>query len=382
MTRSRTWYPVVVALGALALAAGCEKRPTGFDPTPNSPEGVSSPDVHLIAYRNATLRVLVRDYASTNLDSVAVGDQAFIGAPTMPLLLVLDGTPANVFEMYRRDDGGRFVRTTDFPIQSKFKYVNAGFEEFFTTDPVPGRFSPSSYLARGLLDGVATHASPLSNESRLSQPDVLPITYNGDHQPLDSLFVISWVGVPGAVGYWIHAFEKPIAGGQRLQMALPSPIAYLTAGDLLIGYYAGNNPNAQIQYRLGQPLFKLKSTAPLLGRDYYIRISGVDSTGQVIAMTPGDLDSLALSADLAFLAPPSYTPEKTKVYFSLGGTRVTRRTLQRGPAGVGSGEPAAQGTIERHVADLRFPAIRPTQTFKAPARERAARRPAADTAPR
>ena len=362
MTRFPRKSAVALALCALALTAGCDERPSGFDPNPNAPEGVPSPDVRLVAYRNAALRVMVRDYASTNIDSVVVGAQAFVGATSMPLLLVLDGTPSNSFEMFRKDDGGQFVRTTDYPLQSVFKYVNANYETFFTADAAPGRYAPPTYMARGLLDGVATHASPLSNEGRLPQPDVLPITYNGDLQPLDSLFTLSWIGVPEAVGYWIHAFEKPISAGQRLLTALPAPISYLTAGDLLIGFHYGNNPGGSMRYRLGSELFKLKSTPPLLGRDYYVRITGVDMNGQVIAQTPGDLDSISLSADIAYLAPPTFTPEKTKVFFSIGGTRVARRQLAHGPAGVAAGAPAGPGTPQRHVAPVVFPVIRPLES--------------------
>ena len=372
MTRSRKWCAVALALAALALAAGCEKRPTGFDPNPASPEGAPSADVKLITFHNAPLSVTALDYASPDLSQTTVGVSAFAGAPSLPLLLVLDGTSANTFETYRRDDAGRFVRTTDFPLQSKFKFVNAGFEEFFTPDPAPSRYSPPSYLARGLLDGVATHASPLSNESRLVQSDVLPIVYNGLQDPRDSLFVISWIGVPGAVGYWIHAFEKPNAGSQRLIMSLPAPIAYLTAGDLLIGYYQGNNPGGTVSYRLGDPLFKLKSGPPLVGHDYFIRISGVDATGQVIAQTPGDVDSISMSPDLAFLAPPTFSAEKTKLFFENGGTKVARRP----PFGIGSvvaGESAGAATIERHIADVRFPVAGPIQVIRPSAGFRAAR---------
>ena len=326
-TRRLATVPVWFALLTLALVAGCEKRPTGYDPNPNSPEGVTSPDAQLLGYRNAALRVMVRDYASTNVDSVVTGAQAFPGSTEMPLLLLLDGTVANTFEMYRRSSGGKFERTTDYDLQSVFKFLNAHYEAFFTTDPAPGSFSPSTYLARGLVaGGAATHQSPLSNESHLTAPDVLPITYNGDLQPFDSLFTVSWVGVPGAVGYWVHIYEKPIAGGDRLTSSLPAPIAYITAADEFIGYRPGNNPGGSVQFKLGDTsLLTLKYVPALLGHDYYVRVSGVNSDGQIMAQTPGNLDSLALSADLAYLAPPSYSADKTKVFFSLGGTKVARR---------------------------------------------------------
>lgn len=363
MTRFRRWFAVALALGALVLAAGCEKRPTGFDPTPGTPEGTPSDNARLLVYRNSPLRVVVRDYASTNIDSVEVGAQAFGGSAIMPLLLLLDGTPANSFEMYRRSGTGAFERTSDFTLQSAVKFVKAGFEAFFTTDPAPGSYSPPSYLGRGLVDGIATHSSPLSNEGRLAAPDVQPIIYNGDKQPFDSLFVVSWVGAPGAVGYWVHIYEKPIAGGGRLVSSLPAPIAYVTAGDLLIAYRAGNNPGGSVQFRLGDPgLLTLKSTAPLLGHDYQVRISGVDVNGQVIAQTPGDLDSVSLSADIAYLAPPSFIPEKTKVFFSLGSTKVARRRPLHVTAGDDAAAPPAPGvdpTLERNVPQVRFPYTRP-----------------------
>jgi len=303
--------------------------------------------------------VMVRDYGSPTLDSVVVGATAFPGPASMPLLLLFDGTPANSYEMYRRDDGGKFIRTTDFDIPSHFKYVDAGYETFFTTDPSPGSFAPSTYLARGLLNGIATHESPLSNESLMPVTDLPPITYNGELFPLDSLFTLSWVGVPNAVGYWLHVYTKPIPSGQRLTSALPGPLSYLTAGDLLIGYYAGNNPGGSVQYKLGSPgLLTLKSRPPLLGTDYYVRISGVDANGEVIAQTPGDLDSVSMTDDLTFLAPPGFSTDKSKLFFSLSGVKVARRPpLGHVTAGLGSGDAGLLGPPERHVADIRFPAV-------------------------
>jgi len=362
-TRRLATAPVWFALLALALAAGCEKRPTGYDPNPNTPEGVYAPDAQLLVYRNAALRVMVRDYASTNVDSVVVGATAFPGSTEMPLLKLLDGTAANTFEMFRRNGGGKFERTTDYDLQSEAKYLNAHYESFSTTDPAPGSFAPSSYMARGLLaGGAATHQSPLSNESRLTATDVLPITYNGDLQPLDSLFTISWVGVPGAVGYWVHIYEKPIAGGDRLTSSLPAPIAYITAADEFIGYRPGNSPGSSVQFKLGDTsLLTLKYVPALLGHEYYVRVSGVNSDGQIMAQTPGNLDSLNLSADLAYLAPPGYSPEKTKVFFSLGGTKVVRRP----PAHLTDGDaaqapaPEASMSVEHHSSLVRFPWIGP-----------------------
>ncbi len=372
MTRFSKCFTVVAALVALAAAGGCEKRPTGFDPNPNAPEGIRAANARLVSYRNRGLRVMVRDYASLNIDSAVTTAQAFAGSNTMPLLLLLDGTPANSFEMYRRDDAGRFERTSDFALSSTFKYVNAGYESFFTTDPSPSGYAPSSYLARGLVDGIASHQSPLSNEGQLTTgTGLLPIIYNGSLQPLDSLFIVSWVGVPGAVGYWLHIYEKPIAGFERLISSLPAPIAYTTAGDLLIAYREGNAPGASVQFQLGDTtLLTLKSRAPLLGHDYIVRVSGVNATGHVIAQTPGDLDSLGLSTDLAFLLPPTFGVDKTKVFFSLGGIKVARRSLiTRGPAD-GTSEPAAavQSGIERHVAPIVFPFTTPASLSATPRR--------------
>ena len=359
MTRYLNFLPVALALLLLAIAAGCEKRPTGLDPNPNTPEGTTTPLAQLVAYRNHALRVMVRDYGSPTADSIVTGATAFPGPTSMPLLLLFDGTQANTYEMYRRDDGGQFIRTTDFEIPSHFKYVDAGYETFFSTDPAPGDFQPSTYLARGLLNGVATHESPLSNESRMPVTDLPPIIYNGDLNPVDSLFTLSWVGVPGAVGYWLHAYVKPIPSGQRLQSALPAPLSYETASDLLIGYYAGNNPGGSVQYKLGSPgLLTLKSRPPLLGTDYCVRVTGVDADGEVIAQTPGDLDSVAMTPDLAYLAP-TLSPDKSKLFFSLSGVKVARRPRVAGPAGVSAGNDVIVGPPQRHIADVRFPAVAP-----------------------
>ena len=368
MTRFPKWFVPALLLGALAAAGACEKRPTGFDPNPNRPEGVTTTAAQLVGYRNQALRVMIRDYASTNIDSVVVGVSAFPGATTMPLLLLFDATQSNQYEMYRRDAGGRFQRTADFDLDSHFKYISAGVETYFTTDPDPGPYQPPTYLARGVLNGIATHDSPLSNEAQMLQTDLPQVTYNGELFPTDSLFTLSWIGVPGAAGYWIHAYEKPIASGQRVLCAIPAPLSYLTATDLLIGYYNGNNPGGSVQYKLGSPgLLTLRSNPPIVGHEYCVRITAVDGTGQVIAQTPGDLDSLSMTADLAYLAPPTFSQDKSKMFFSLGGPRVTRRPPTHLPASVtGPADPAAglapaglPGPGERHVATVTFPAVTP-----------------------
>lgn len=366
MTRFCRQYAVPAALLALVAVAGCESRPTGFDPNPDRPEGTPSANARLVSYRNHALRVMVRDYASVDIDSIVHAVRAFPGDASMPLLLLVDGTVASAFEMYRRNDAGKFERTSDATVTSRFKYVSSGYEEFFTTDPAPSSFTPTSYMARGLVDGVATHQSPLSNEVQLTRSDLEPITYNGNLFPLDSLFTVSWVGVPDAVGYWVHIYEKPISGAERMRSSFPSPIAYETAADLLIAYREGNNPGGSVSFRLGDPtLLTLKRTAPLLGHDYHVRISGVDATGQVIAQTPGDLDSLALSPDLAYLLGPTMVIDKAKIFFALGGTKVARRQL--GHVTSGAGEAGLPSGHVQHVTRLGFPTItagNPT-TFRA-----------------
>ena len=370
MTRYLRKSAVLAALLALVAAAGCETRPTGLDPNPDRPEGVPTANARLLSYRNYGLRVMLRDYGSANIDSVVLSATALPGSSQMPLLLIMDGTAANTFEMYRRDNGGKYERTSDATLPSRFKYINAGYEEFFTPDPAPSGFAPSSYLARGLVNGDATHSSPLSNEGQITQTALEPITYSGELFPLDSLFRVSWVGVPNAVGYWIHIYEKPIAGFERLLSSYPAPIAYETAGDLLIAFRPGNAPGGTLTFRMGTypDMLVLKSGPPLLGHEYQIRVSGVDATGQVIAQTPGDLDSLGLSSDLAYLMPPSFHADKTKLFFSLGGTKVARRA-PLGPAGIAAGDAAGavgvQGRVQ-HVTRLGFPTIAPYRaTFRA-----------------
>ena len=88
MTRFPKWWSLALLAGALALTAGCEKRPTGLDPDPNRPEGVTSSQAMLVAYRNQAQRLKIRDYASTNIDCGAVGVTPNPGPTTKPLLLL------------------------------------------------------------------------------------------------------------------------------------------------------------------------------------------------------------------------------------------------------------------------------------------------------
>jgi hypothetical protein len=367
MTRSSKQCVVLLALVALAATTGCEKRPTGVGSISTAPEGIRATDARLLAFRNTPRRVMVRDYQSTNIDSVVVQASPFAGSANMPLLMLVDGTAANSVELYRRSGGGAFERTRDFPLQNTVKFVNTGYELYFSTDPSPGPYTPSSYVTRGLVDGVASRQSPLSNEALITSLGLLPILYNGSRHPIDSLFAVSWIGVPNAAGYWVHLYEKPLSGGERLKSAYPAPIAYTTAGDLLIGYRAGNNPGGPVSFNLGDPsLLTIKSRAPLVGHEYLVRISAVDNSGHVFAQTPGDLDSLPLSPDLAYLAPSSFSTEKSKIFYSLGGVSVARQIpVPAGPAAVLAPENlGADLTIERHVPLSPFPFVLSSQVFK------------------
>jgi len=42
MTRFPKWCIPALLTGALALTAGCEKQPAGYDPNPDRPEGVTT----------------------------------------------------------------------------------------------------------------------------------------------------------------------------------------------------------------------------------------------------------------------------------------------------------------------------------------------------
>jgi hypothetical protein len=113
------------------------------------------------------------------------------------------------------------------------------------------------------------------------------IPYTGISAPADSLFEMSWLAVPGAIGYWLHVYQFLEAQqADQIISGVPAPMYVEKSRDFFFGFVAAPSTS----YKLGDPdgaeIFTQKVT--LRAQVYLVRVAAVDSEGRLIAYTFGD----------------------------------------------------------------------------------------------
>src|SRR5262249_29657136 len=154
-------------VGACLLAAGCAKKITQVDASFTTPEGTFSSSAHLIVQDDLPTRIF------TFLDRPPLGggaedtlisiDLAYPVGPGAIDGLVIDGTPATGYEVLRQESTGGYAQLKDFMLRPAVRWLDTGNEAYRFTDTAPAGASPYTYVGRGVVGGVVTTASPLTN---------------------------------------------------------------------------------------------------------------------------------------------------------------------------------------------------------------------------
>ena len=287
----------LLALGALALPlvrAGCGKKVTSSDASYTRVEGTPDANARLVSWPDTpTGFIEVADLGGigpTEEDTLLAEYVVFRTGPGTQRLMVLDGTKASGYQLLRRAQNGGYEKLRDFTVQSSRKWLASQWEVYESFDYAPSGFWPPTYVGRGLVGGVATMQSPLTNtaESEMPMADLQVIDYAGNRAPVDSLFTMEWTPVTGAAGYWIHVYQFSSAATdeEKLLSGSPSPIWNGLVNDFLVAFV----PAGTTTYRYGDPGAEiLLKRAPLRGQSYLVRIAAVDANGQLVGATLGDI---------------------------------------------------------------------------------------------
>lgn len=287
----------LLALGALALPlvlAGCGKKVTSADASYTLVEGTPNADARLVSWPDTPTGYV--DWADlggigpTEEDTLLAQYVVFRNGPDNQRLMVLDGTEAAGYQLLRRAQNGGYERLRDFTLQPSRKWLSSQWEVYESYDYAPSGFWPPTYVGRGLLGGVATTRSPLTNTAKAEMPmaDLQLIDYAGNRAPVDSLFTMEWTTVTGAAGYWIHVYQFSSAATdeEKLLSGSPSPIWNGLVNDFLVAWV----PAGTTTYRFGDPGAEiLLKRAPLRGQVYLVRITAVDANGQLVGAMLGDI---------------------------------------------------------------------------------------------
>lgn len=289
----RRCAPVVLA--AAWLASGCAQKVTSVSEDTTTPEGTVSPLTQLVVFGDYEIPVTYwSDFSPPGISVTDVLDATAAvrrGTPTTVYGMIFDGSAASGFQAFRREAGGGMRQLNDFVIPPSQRWLDSHWEFYSFRDDDPAREQPPTYQARGLLSGAATAHSPLSNVASATDTALADIGLRIIHgQPpiepfTDSLFTVTWNAVPGAVGYYLHAFQFRNDLRDNLERTLagaPAPFFEGKSKDIYAAYF----PASVTQHKLGAGGGTLLTRRPTYyGQVYIVRVSAVDANGRMIAFS-------------------------------------------------------------------------------------------------
>ena len=329
MNRILRSAPVVLALLMAALApwltSGCAKK------IPSGPLGE-----HLLEYPAGPRDTLDRSPSDlvvwpdvelavkeTSSDTLIIPNRTFTVYRTAPGVLhgaVVDYVEASGYQMFRQEDGGGYRMFADFPFTASRRFADRCYyggaagalvlppAQFFTiTDPTPAGIPLKGYVGRAVVAGLSGAGYPVTNLAQTPDSTAIPpLRYlgltgppaNPGDAPRDTLLELSWETIPGAVGYWVHIYQKRAdirTSEEAFVIAQPSPIATGKVKDLFLAYF----PAPRTAYKLGDAIPRdcrvIAYRALTANQEVLIRISAVNAAGRMIATTgsAGNLDAVS-----------------------------------------------------------------------------------------
>ena len=298
---SRTAWAALFALGALTALAGCSNKPVAtVDAGYTTLEGRPDANAQLLAWFDEPTTSLVyedRDprgpdlpTADSRVDVLLRSEPIYKAGPGVLNMLLLDGTAASGFQFFRRADNGGLQAITDYTIPASTKWLPGGWEAYSLTDERPSSYTPTTYVARGLLDGRVTTTSPVTNEAIASGPSpqaTIDVRYIPATKTVrDS--AITWTTTPGAAGYWLDIYRfKPTATiAEVIKSGTPNPVLTGSVSHVLVARFNGVGASSPMIYHLGSLVPGAQVQAPMVpALQYYARVTAVDANGRVIAWT-------------------------------------------------------------------------------------------------
>lgn len=313
--RRRLALGTVFGLAALVVAAaGCSKKVANDQigqllvdyPEGTRATGASTPS-DLVVWPDVPVEV--EETWSSFRDSL-VYDAYRTGFGAMQGVIV-DYVQSTGYQLFRQEEGGGYRQFADFAVRAARRWADRSYyagpqgvqvlnpgQLFAFADRGPNSLALKAYVARGVISGLSSTTSPLTN--RGSTPDsttIPPLLYTGVIAPPDSLIPMSWEAISGAASYWVHIYQKRAdinSADDAIGIAQPSPVAQGQVRDLFLGHF----PGAITAYKLGDPppagsRILVYRVLPGL-QEVLVRVSAVDAEGRMIASTGslGDRDSV------------------------------------------------------------------------------------------
>ncbi len=301
---------VLLAIGAVS----CAKKPVSLvDPAlapPVYPEGRAA-NTNLILYPDTPVPIeLWQDdgevTALDKLDDVNGGGTAgdhrvssFFQYETgsgAVVGMIIDSTDASQYQIFKRQSDGGFLDLLPYTLKPTQSWTTNRFDAYQFSDPHPYAAPLTQYIGRGVVDGLVTTQSPLTNLGDLTIANVpgrlkylSPVDFGATPATTDSLIPFKWQAVPGAAGYYLTMYGLPSAylqSDELFRNALPRPVMT----DRIPVYFAAWFPASVTSYTMGDPVpagtkVITSGREVVMNARYAVRIAAVDANGEMIDYT-------------------------------------------------------------------------------------------------
>ena len=312
-TRHPPWAAgaAIAALLGTLLTTACSKKIVDVDPAA-FPEGVASPS-QLVMYRDAPNFVYV--YHDTLPIGPSSRDQLvdivnhYRKASGVALGVIFDFTPADDYEIHRREAGGGYARLKDFLLQPTRLWLDSQSEIYQFDDPTVGPMD-RDYVARGLIEKVANATSPLTNIAEVNNnglvgneitilTDTLRIRRDVADTTRGNIRRIEWTTAFGAAGYWLHVYQATEQNNFGLfARGFPSPVFTGRARDYLVAYVPDNGgPTITFDTLSVIAGARVLMNRPIVYQQVYeVHVAAVDAEGRLISVIQVDPTTLPFAA--------------------------------------------------------------------------------------
>lgn len=314
MTRITARHHPALAMSALVALAfaltGCAKKVASVDPSYISPEGTPSTKTLLVVTPDVPIPYWVfTDEKNDGFTDDDTPDPAnpyntYASGPGAVVGTILDSTAASAYQILRRETNGGYRIAHDFNQYPGHKWLDTEWEAYSFADRVPSGFQPPTYLGRGMLSGIITAKSPLTNTALAPTNiiDVIDFDYQGQFNLLDqragietynppdsSNILLQWSPVPGAAGYWISIYQFTGNSRDFLSSTLPAPIPVSKARHFLLVYVPGPATSYVAFPTEPDTTHLVLTSRPILNQQYYsLRILAVEPNGRIVGYSLGD----------------------------------------------------------------------------------------------
>lgn len=282
---------------AASLLTSCAEK---VDPVAPGQSSAPDPNVSLLGVQDqAVTSFTISDPGTPDdpFDDRLLSTESFTfgGDTTSALLQILDTTPSNSFRPYRREGASQFTRFLDFDVPASDRDLRAHRDTYLLRDS-NGQFGVSEYLATGLVNGLETPSSPVSNKvvpwGHVTESLILSIS----RVQRDSVMAISFTPDPRAVIYVLegYLFNTVITSrelGILSSFALPVALTHQLSS---VGFVL---PGQETQVRI--PLYRVPFQKNLFPLTLVMRMTAIDANGRVVARSAPDFIRRPLGRDAA-----------------------------------------------------------------------------------